>query len=83
MHVPPLGPVHPALHVQVVEAVLRAGELEFVGQLLQSDAASLPAEARYLPDAHDIHGLLTAPVVVEYVPACVPHVCIHVHTLYM
>ena len=52
VQVPPAGPVHPALQVQLVIATLPAGELEFDGQLIQSLDA---AELLYLPASHAAH----------------------------
>ena len=52
VHVPPSGPDKPALQVQLLKTVLRSGELEFAGQLMQSPG---PAAILYLPGAHDMH----------------------------
>ncbi len=43
-HEPPFAPVDPALQVQLVEAALPAGELEFDGQVLHPTLAEASAE---------------------------------------
>lgn len=47
-HVPPLVPVCPALHTQLVETELPAGELADAGQLVHALAAVAPTVARYV-----------------------------------
>jgi hypothetical protein len=42
VHVPPLGPVHPALQVQFVKDALPAGEVEFDGQAMHVELAVAP-----------------------------------------
>jgi hypothetical protein len=42
MHVPPFGPVCPALHRQLAIAVLAAAELEDAGQLTQEISCVTP-----------------------------------------
>ena len=49
VHVPPSGPDQPTLQVQLLKAVLCAGELESAGQLLQLSA---PDTLLYLPATH-------------------------------
>ena len=44
-HVPPSGPVYPALHVQAAAAVLPAGEDESLGQLAHALEDAAPAAA--------------------------------------
>jgi hypothetical protein len=58
VHEPPSAPDHPALQVQLLTAVLCAGELEFAGQLMQSSA---PAELLYCPAPHAVHAPPFAP----------------------
>ena len=50
-HVPPLGPVKPALHVQSDTASLPAGEFELVGHVVQVHGSLLD---RYVPDAQSL-----------------------------
>ena len=64
MHVPPSGPVEPALQVQLVKAALPAGELVSEGQTLHV-AAFAPAE--YVPAAQSLH--VASPVDALYFPA--------------
>ena len=52
VHGPPSGPDQPALQVQLLKAVLRSGELESAGQLLQLTA---PDTLLYLPAPHAVH----------------------------
>jgi hypothetical protein len=61
------GAVHPALQVQLVKAALPAGELEFDGQAVQSDSASLPIVSRYFPGPQSRH--VDEPLTTEYLPA--------------
>ncbi len=68
-HVPPFGPVYPALQTQAVTTVLRLGELEFAGHVKQFVTAEAPVEVEYLPAAQLVHP--TLPLVSLYVPA--PH----------
>ena len=67
------GDVHPALQVQLVKAVLPAGEVEFVGQSLHK---ADPADALYLPATHAAHGPPSGPVdpalQVQFVKATLP-----------
>jgi hypothetical protein len=67
MHVPPSGPVHPALHVQFVRAALPAGELEFDGQAMHVEVAVAPTAVEYVPAPQLVHRAAPGPV--EYVPA--------------
>jgi hypothetical protein len=48
-HVPPSGPVDPALQVQAVRAELKLGELELPGHTRQVDTAVAPAVVEYVP----------------------------------
>jgi hypothetical protein len=69
-HVPPFGPVCPALHRQLVTAVLAAAELEDAGQLKHVLSAEAPPSAEYLPAMQPLQVLsVQAPGVVEYLPA--------------
>ena len=49
VHGPPAGPENPSLQVQFVKFALPAGEVEFLGQSVQSP---LSAADLYLPAAH-------------------------------
>jgi hypothetical protein len=76
MHVPPSGPVDPALHRQLVEFGLPLAELEVEGQLehgalpvvalyfpaSQSVQTALPTAPLYFPAAHAVHVPPFAPV---------------------
>jgi hypothetical protein len=64
VHVPPSGPVEPALQVQLVKAALPAGELEADGQALHV-AAFAPVE--YVPAVQLLHA--ASPVDALYFPA--------------
>jgi hypothetical protein len=55
VHEPPSGPVHPALQVQFVNAVLPAGESEFDGQALHVELAAV----EYVPAPQSV--LRTSP----------------------
>jgi hypothetical protein len=59
--------VHPALQVQLVEAALPAGELEFDGQALHVELAEAPAAIEYVPAPQSVHR--AAPVNAVYLPA--------------
>ena len=59
MHVPPLGPVYPALHRQLLDPVLAAAEKEFARQLSQ---AALPDTDLYLPLTQATHEPPLGPV---------------------
>ena len=52
VHVPPLGPFHPALQMQAATAVLPAGELESAGQPTQPE---FPVPDLYVPPKHCVH----------------------------
>ena len=41
VHVPPSGPVHPVLQVQLVNAALPAGEVEFDGQAMHVELTAV------------------------------------------
>lgn len=60
MHIPPLAPEKPALHVQAVEVVLCAGELELDGQLWHV-VASLALEN--VPGAQIVHSVALRPMI--------------------
>ena len=64
VHVPPSGPVYPALHVQAARAVLGLGELELPGHARQADSSVAPVAGEYFPAAQFTHALATL-----YVPA--------------
>ncbi len=49
VHVPPSGPVHPALQVQFVRAALPAGEVEFDGQAMHVEVDVAPTPVEYVP----------------------------------
>ena len=66
LHVPPLGPLHPLLQVQLVETALPAGDWAFDGQALHV-AADAPDTLEYVPDVHCVH--TAAAVNVLYLPA--------------
>jgi hypothetical protein len=68
-HVPPSGPVDPALQVQAARAELKLGELELTGHVWQVDAAVAPVEAEYVPAPHGVQVAL--PLAILYVPT--PH----------
>ncbi len=55
VHVPPSGPVNPALQIQLVKAALPAGELEFDGQALHVELAEDPTAVEYVPSAQSVH----------------------------
>jgi hypothetical protein len=59
--------VHPALQVQLVEAALPAGELEFDGQALHVELAEAPAAVEYVPAPQSVHRAV--PVNALYFPA--------------
>jgi len=52
LHVPPLGPVYPALHSQSSRASLAAGDVELPGHV---EHAAGPGESLYLPSSHAVH----------------------------
>ena len=76
LHVPPLKPVKPALHVQSEAASLPAGELDPAGQLLHAPTpdeilnlpegqllqTSAPGSALNVPAAQGAHGPPSGPV---------------------
>ena len=51
-HGPPLGPVDPALQVQLVKAAMPAGEVELDGQTVHDASVLCPVAAPYLPAQH-------------------------------
>jgi hypothetical protein len=66
-HVPPSGPVHPALQMQLDKVELATGELEFVGQVLHVVLVVAPDAIEYVPAPQSEH--VAAPVDVLYFPA--------------
>ncbi len=54
-HVPPFGPVDPALQVQPTKAEAPAPEFEFVGHALHVDSANAPTAVEYLPAPQSVH----------------------------
>jgi len=71
-HVPPAGPVHPALQVQSNSSSLASGESEFVGQASHPSDVE-PATVEYLPATQLLHA--ACPGAFLYVPAV--H-CMHI-----
>jgi hypothetical protein len=63
VHVPPSGPVHPALQVHLVKTVLPTGEFEFDRQALHVELAAV----EYVPAPQSVH--TADPVDVLYFPA--------------
>ena len=49
MHVPPLGPVYPALHRQLVKKLLPLVVCEFPGQLKQESTEEAARVVEYVP----------------------------------
>ena len=66
-HVPPFGPVYPALHVHAVCTLLPAGELELVGHVLHVELAVAATAPEYVPALQSVH--VAGPVDVLYFPA--------------
>lgn len=69
VHGPPLAPVYPALHGQVVDAVhavVLHVEPEFAGQLRHAPELFVAVTAEYFPAGHSVHA--EAPAVSEYDP---------------
>jgi hypothetical protein len=75
VHVPPSGPVHPVLQVQLVKVTLPTDELEFDGQAIQIELTALeyvpapqsvhtadPVEDLYFPATHAVHEPPSGPV---------------------
>ena len=54
-HMPPSGPVEPALHVQTVETELPSRESEFVGHLKHVEGWLAPIDAEYVPIPQSTH----------------------------
>jgi hypothetical protein len=70
LHVPPLVPVYPTLHAQLVRAVLPAAELESPGQLKQVVKSTARAVVEYWLTRQLMQVLdRVAPIVPEYLPA--------------
>jgi hypothetical protein len=67
VHVPPLGPVNPALQVHAATAELEIGELELVGHARHVAAAVAPVAAEYFAAAQSVHRAV--PVMILYFPA--------------
>ena len=63
VHVPPSGPLCPALHVQLRSAVLLTGEIDWSGQILHKKS---PVLVLYLPASQSTH--FSVPTTVLYVP---------------
>jgi hypothetical protein len=59
VHVPPFGPVYPALHMHWVEAVLACAEFEPTGHGVHN---AVPVTALKVPATQGRHGPLLAPV---------------------
>jgi hypothetical protein len=55
VHVPPFGPVEPALQVQLVKAGLPAGELVSDGQARHVELASARTVVEYVPAPQFVH----------------------------
>jgi hypothetical protein len=55
VHVPPLGPVNPTLHVQAARVELGLGELELAGHATQVAAAVAATVVEYVPAAQSVH----------------------------
>ena len=66
-HVPPLGPVDPALQEQFVAWLLAPGALESVGHAAHVEAVVAPDAVEYVPFSQLVHA--AAPVCSLYVPA--------------
>ncbi len=54
-HVPPSGPLEPALQVQLVKTALPASELEADGQARHVELASAPTDVEYVPAPQSVH----------------------------
>ena len=67
VHVPPSGPVDPALQMQLVTTALPAGELEFGGQSMHVELAEAPTAVEYVPAAQSLQ--TADPVNALYCPA--------------
>ena len=71
-HVPPFGPVKPALQMQSEGELLPAGAFECAGHAKHVLSLLAPSDAEYLPLAHDMQSpSWSLPVVDAYLPA--PH----------
>jgi hypothetical protein len=66
-HVPPFGPVNPALQVQAVDTELAVGALEFTGHVAHVDAVVAAVAAEYVAAPQSLHAAL--PLAVLYLPA--------------
>jgi hypothetical protein len=66
-HVPPSGPVHPALQMQLDKVELATGELEFVGQVLHVVLVVAPDAIEYVPAPQSEH--VAVPDAILYFPA--------------
>ena len=62
MHVPPSGPVYPAMHQQLVERILALGDCVFTGHAVQRPE---PREVLYFEIEHAEHAPPSAPVYPE------------------
>ncbi len=65
-HIPPSGPVNPALQVQAAMTELDSAELEFAGHDTQTVEAVAPTATKYEPTPQSVHA--TLPLVVLYFP---------------
>ncbi len=66
-HIPPFGPVNPALQVQAAIAELDTAEFEFTGHAKHTDDVLAPTVAENVPSPQSVHASL--PLVVLYLPA--------------
>jgi len=80
VHVPPFGPVNPALHEQLLKTVLPIELIEFTGQLVHAET---PVASLYLPASHRTHMLeLTLPRGALVAPEQLVHAALPVMSLY-
>ena len=66
-HVPPSGPVEPALQVQAVETELPKSEFEYAGHVKHVDTWLAPRDAEYVPMSQSTHAV--DPASALYLPA--------------
>jgi hypothetical protein len=66
VHVPPSGPVKPALHVQAARAELGLGEMELAGHATQVAASVAATVVEYVPGTQSVHNALPVPIL--YLP---------------
>jgi hypothetical protein len=67
VHVPPSGPVNPALQVQAARVVLGLGELELLGHVRHVASTVACVLVEYFPAPQSVHAAL--PVSILYLPA--------------